>query len=362
MKTTMMTMAALAMLAIVIVGCDREITGDVKLADNSSQDCLQCHSGRLDQAQGEWANSVHASGLSVDYTNRIGSDCMACHDQEGFVQFLETGELQDQPYSTMSAIGCFTCHNPHETGTLELRTVKPYTLKNGDVFDHGQANLCVNCHHNRTNVNTIADNQPISNRFGPHHGPQGDLINGSGGYEFPGLSYNFPSSPHANQVTDACIGCHMANPEAHDGYDIGGHSWNMVAPEDEEVTLVEVCANSSCHPDVETFDFTAGDDYDNDGTTEGYQTEFEGLLDSLRALLYDQGLVDDEGTPVTDTVADKHLAGAVWNYVTVEEDRSEGVHNYDYIRSLLEASIDYVDGLPGRAPADDQVAVLQPSH
>jgi hypothetical protein len=348
MKRLTMSLVGLAAMLLFSGGCEREISGNVELVDNKSENCLQCHSGLLDQAQGEWANSVHASGLSIDYTNRDGSDCMKCHDQQGFIQFVTTGTLPSEAFESVSAIGCFTCHNPHQNGDLSLRTEAAYTLMDGDVFDHGEGNLCVNCHHSRTDVRTIAANQRISNRFGPHHGPQGDLLNASGGYEFPGETYDFGSSPHATLVTNACIGCHMGNPEIHEGYNVGGHSFVM---EDEVsgTNLAELCAAGNCHDnEAEDYDFAADEDYDMDGEIEGYQTEMDGLIDSLGELLYAQGVVDEEYVPVTDTLADAHLAGAVYNLVYLIEDRSHGVHNFRYASDLMLASIDYVSGLPSR--------------
>lgn len=344
------TIALVVLAMLAFVGCERKISGDVStIIDNSTTDCLACHSGYLDAAQGEWANSVHASGSNIDYTNRGGTDCTKCHDQQGFLSFLATGTLPSEPFSTVSAIGCFTCHNPHENGDMRLNTTAAYVLENGDVFDHGAGNLCANCHHSRTDVRTIGDNQTTNNRYGPHHGPQGDLINGSGGYEFPGLSYTFPNSPHATQVRDACVGCHMGQVNAHEGYNIGGHSWNMV---DEETgyNLSGLCANANCHPGVNTLDFTADADYDNNGSIEGFQTEFEGMLDSLAVLLTDYGVLSGSGAPTSGTIADGHVAGALYNYVLCEEDRSEGVHNWNYMSSLLEASIDYMAGVVGGSP------------
>jgi hypothetical protein len=346
MKRLTMSLVGLASLLLISGGCDREISGNVELVDNNSENCLQCHSGLLDQAQGEWANSVHASGNNIDYTNRGGSECTRCHDQQGFVQFLETGILPDVPFETVSAIGCFTCHNPHENGDLRLRTEAAFTLKDGDVFDHGKGNLCANCHHSRTDVRTIADNQPINSRFGPHYGVQGDLLNGSGGFEFPGEGYSFASSPHALVVTNACVGCHMGNPRTHVGYDLGGHSVNMTSESTSE-TLVGLCADASCHGAAATsYDFTADEDYDMDGTIEGYQTEIDGLIDSLGQLLYAQGVVNSSYVPVTDTLDDANLAGAVYNFVYLEEDRSHGVHNFNYARDMMLNSIDYVSQLP----------------
>ncbi|MEW6412784.1 MAG: hypothetical protein AB1483_09965 [Candidatus Zixiibacteriota bacterium] len=340
--------AGLALLLLIAAGCDREISGNVEYDDdfaNASEDCLACHSGYLDQAQGEWANSTHASGNNIDYTNRGGTDCTKCHNEEGYLSFLETGTLPDVPFASVSAIGCFTCHNPHETGTLELRQTEAVALIDGAVFDHGAANQCAACHQSRFAGSAITADQSVNSRFGPHHSNQSDMIDGTGGYEFPGEDYEFPLSPHANQVDNACVGCHMGDPRTHVGYQLGGHSFNM-AVEGIDETLVGVCATSSCHgEDVEEFDFAADEDYDGDGDIEGYQTEMDGLLEELAMLLTTQGVLDD-GSPFSGTIADPHLAGALYNYVYVEEDQSRGIHNFNYARSLIEASIDYVSGLP----------------
>ncbi len=339
----------LGLILVISAGCDRKVVVEGDNNEWGSADCFTCHGdeGYLLAAKGEWQNSIHASGNNVDYTNREGRDCAKCHDHQGFVEFVETGEI-NPPYTRVSAIHCFTCHAPHERGDLTLRTDEPYTLITGEVFDHGYANLCVNCHHSNSSVANISDDQPISNRFGPHHGPQGDLLIGVGGYEFDGETYE--SSPHASAVTDGCIGCHMGNPEVHNGYNIGGHSFNMV---DEEggYDLSEVCANAACHPSAEDFDY------------EGAQTAVDSLLDTLKVLLTAEGLLNGDGAPVTDTV-DADIAGAVWNYVLVEEDRSRGIHNFKYISGLLETSIEYMEGVvAGKARVENQIAfVPRSSH
>ena len=105
-------------------------------------------------------------------------------------------------------------------------------------------------------------------------------------------------------------------------------------------------ADTSCHGSAATsYDFTADADYDMDGTIEGYQTEMEGMLDSLAILLEGQNVLSG-GEPVSATIADSNLAGAVYNYVFMEEDRSHGVHNWNYAAGLILASIDYVSQLP----------------
>jgi hypothetical protein len=362
MKSTRFIIMGMAALMLMLAGCDREITGDGDgLADNSDPNCLVCHSGLLDQAQGEWANSIHASGNSIDYTNRAGRDCMMCHDQEGFLFFLEFDSLPDTAFEGVSAIGCFSCHNPHETGTLELREPGPYTLDNGVVFDRGAGNLCANCHHSRGSIDDITDNYEVtSSRWGPHHGPQSDMIEGTNMWEFPGEGYAISSSPHRSEVRDACAGCHMGDERTHLGYGVGGHSFNMEDAASGE-NMAGFCED--CHPEVDgEFDFVGIDslDYDNDGVIEGYMTEVDGLIDSLHTLLLGQGLITSSGSRVTGIIADQHVAGAVWNYAFIKEDKSRGIHNFNYVRSALDASIDYVTNLGGGAPPGTMAAL--PSH
>lgn len=346
MKHAKLLTVLLAAVLLLAVGCEREITGDVPPADNSSEGCLTCHSGLLDAAQGEWVNSVHASGANIDYTNRGGSDCTMCHDQQGFISYLETGELPDEPFETVSAIGCFTCHNPHVTGDFTLRATDPYTLANGDVFDHEAGNLCVACHHARKSADDITDDQSTSRYWSSHYGSQGDMLNTSNGWEFPGQGYSFADakSPHATVVRDACAGCHMGQERVHDGYAVGGHTWNMV--DEAGNNQAGICEGCHTDPDeddaYEDYDFTADVDYDGDGAVEGYQTEIDGMMDDLRTLLVGKGVLDGSDHATSGTIADQHIAGALWNFLIILHDRSHGVHNFKYIHKLLESSIDYV--------------------
>ncbi len=339
LKTALSFAIALALLTLMVSGCERKVVieeGD--MAGSSS--CFTCHGddGLLLAAKGEWQNSIHASGTSVDYTNRGGTDCTRCHDHQGFLDYVATGEVQ-APYSSVSAIHCFTCHAPHTNGDLSLRINTAYELENGEIFDHGEANLCATCHHSRVDVTTIEDSISVSRYWGPHHGPQGDLLHGTGGYEYDGYSYEY--STHATAITNACIGCHMGQAQAHDGYKIGGHSFNM-ADDESGSDLSGLC--EACHDNADGFDFVNSDDidYDHNGTVEGYQTEVAGLVDSLAALLFDAGIIDAGNYPVSGIIADADIAGALYNFKLVEEDRSHGVHNFKYVVGLLESSIEFM--------------------
>ncbi|PKK84261.1 MAG: hypothetical protein CVT49_04650 [candidate division Zixibacteria bacterium HGW-Zixibacteria-1] len=345
MRVISLTLGILALSAMLLfgIGCDREVINEPQDDQVSYSSCFTCHGedGYILAAQGEWLNSIHASGNNVDYTNRAGRDCAQCHDHQGFLEFLATGSVS-APYENVSAIHCFTCHAPHTRGNLTLRTDDPYALANGVTFDHGAGNLCVNCHHARYNVDDIVDSTEVEERFGPHHGPQGDLLQGTGGYEFAGNAYG--NTGHYNvDDNNACIGCHMGNPETHVGYRIGGHSFNMV-DEESGATLVGIC--QGCHPDAVDYDY------------DDIQTDVLTLLEDLKLLLFDAGILVEDGTP-PDTIigdailADKDLAGALYNYVLVEEDRSEGVHNPAYIVDLLETSINYMESLAGKVAVGD---------
>jgi len=363
MVLIVLTLAAAALL-LSVVGCERKIVGDVQVDETVSDQCFNCHNGQLDAMQGEWANSIHASGANVDYTSRDGSDCVRCHNQEGFITWVTTGTILASA-GNAKAIGCFSCHNPHENGDLRLRIATPATMVTGAVFDVGPANICARCHQSRETPAVITDPYTItSSRFGPHHSPQGDLLIASAGYE--GFSDFTPTAtlhkdviknPFDPTEVGGCTGCHMGYANTHEGYDVGGHSWNM----DDEAgnSLAANCKTSGCHDagalaftnptSGEPYDYklTVGAvDWDNDGVVEGYQTEMEGMLDSLRTLLDLQNIYNPStGLAVTGTYAGD-LAGAYWNYALVVDDHSVGIHNWEYTAGLIKASIEYVAALP----------------
>jgi hypothetical protein len=349
---------ALIVILAVIAGCERKVVNQASNDNQQLTGCFACHGeeafgGAILQAQGEWRNSVHASGNNVDYTNRDKSDCQACHDQQGFLDLLNTGKIDTLKYESVSAIHCFTCHAPHASGNLQLRTEAPYTLQNGVVFNHGAANLCVRCHHTRTPLTTdlgTADTVKLTTRMGPHHGPQGDMLQGTQGYQFAGYTYP-TASQHGGATTDGCIDCHMGNPQTHDGYKVGGHSFNMTYYDDEagtEYTLSGVC--TGCHPAATSLDYNLkGIDYNNDGETDGIQTELQGLRDTLTYWLYTAGALAKDTTqtppvysPKNNKWVSKGIFGATYNWVLFNEDRSWGVHNPQYLYHLLKSSIDYM--------------------
>lgn len=323
---------------IAMVGaCDRTITYTEEV--NSPAGCFQCHSDvntALVAAELQWENSRHASGRAVD---RSSSSCSGCHTSEGFVSRITgRGSISvDNP----TVIHCFTCHAPHTRGDLSLRVTEPQKLANGESFDLGSGNLCTACHQSRRNVNTYVklDTVELSQHWGPHHGPQGDMLIATNGYEYSFFDYE-RSLAHRGSTENGCLDCHMKTTRNNI---LGGHSFNMeftMLEEEGEVTEDNTngCNVRDCHDgDVEDFDH------------EDTQTDVHAMLDELGQLLFNAGLIDEEGEPLEDRMVLSRSepgdsAGAVWNYLLVEEGRSFGIHNPKYIKGLLQSSIDFMTG------------------
>ncbi len=349
MKKILLITAALAILLFLVSGCERKVVNQA--SNDANTTCFMCHNGdgRIETADAQWRNSLHGSGRLTFDTNRSG--CSACHTQPGFIEQVNTGGTASAPYANITAIGCHTCHMPHESGNLDLRTTAAVALLDGSTFDHGEANLCASCHHSRLAVSVIADAGDsislTSSRWGPHHGPQGDLINGTNAYEYAGVTYP-TSSPHAAAITNACIGCHMGSAVIEEGYKVGGHSWNMVDAADESINLADNCV--ACHESMPegaaSYDeMTVSVNWNGADTTVNCQSFIVFLSDSLQTLLVADSLLTSSGSVITQTV-EAGKAGAIYNLKFIQEDRSEGIHNYPYSLALLTSAIDYLNDHP----------------
>ncbi len=310
---------------------------------SGTADCVQCHNDdtMLKAKIAQWNQSKHASDEILWEVTR--DPCYLCHTSEGFVTNLAGSPvLPENP----TMIGCRTCHAPHTNKNFALRTEAPYTLRNGVTVDLGEGNLCVNCHHSRQDVNTyITEPTVITSRyFGPHEGPQAETYFGTGGYEF---GETMEQSIHPTLVADACVSCHMFKPL---GTYAGGHSFSMAHEEAGE--NLAACNASGCHSGspLTTFNRTATADYDGDGTMEGVQDEFDGVLGQLRDTLVAKGMIyppsdpyADRAVPATYTAVQ---AGAIYNFRLGVTDPSRGVHNTKYIMDLMKTSIEKVNALP----------------
>jgi len=304
----------------------------------SAGDCAQCHDAEPYHVKGaEWANSLHAVATRIP-TGEGRASCVRCHAAPGFVDFVD-GVPEAQRRTLYEAIICAACHDPHGAeGPHILRQVSSVTLMDGftTITNGGTGQLCMNCHLSRRNATNYVEITAGSSQFGPHHGPQTDMLAGANAITY---GKEIPSSAHSAAVKDTCVACHLQEVAANAPYfgHVGGHTfkpgWDGGTPNtpEDDVHLVGLCTD--CHGPVETFDFKRGD-YDGDGIVQGVQTEVKALLARLGNLL------PPAGPDVTITAAyTKPQLRAAYNYLFVLEDGSYGVHNLSYAVGLLNASI-----------------------
>jgi len=283
--------------------------------------CLVCHSSTtIEQKSAEFAMSEHALGaVAVAYAGGRAS-CAPCHSHELFVETMTLGSVQGD-ITNPSAWECSTCHGIHKTfesTDFALRTTDPVSLPGSTTTADlgGNANLCATCHKARTaEPNTASPGETFkitSTHYGPHHGPQANVVYGYGFAEIEG-SVAYPtagSAIHLNQAS--CTGCHMAPFSSKQG----GHSF---------IPSLDACIE--CHgTDMEDYNYG------------GVQTEVEEMLVELRDELIALGVVEGNDTDGYEPVVGTYpmlQAQAYFNYIGLEEDRSLGVHNPKYVKALL---------------------------
>jgi hypothetical protein len=362
MKKWMM-FSLLIVAALIWASCERKITdGDQQQPDEGTTlSCLECHSDGSGPQQGivnQFVYSVHASGDHTD-RNRLTSSgyvsCERCHTSEGFVAYV-TGIPADGDH--FSSFDCFTCHEPHSNGDFRVRVTDAYTLENGATFNRGNANTCATCHHSRRDVREyVVDGALVNSRWGPHHSNQSDMLIGENAYEYAEYDYSLANSWHQTGVTNGCVACHMS---ASQHESIGGHSWNM-RNEERGFENTTGCNVDGCHSTnpVASINRETVFDFDGDGVREGVQTEIHDIVDSLAVVLVKAGLLDEDHVPTTFEASSADSAGALYNFLFIQEDRSFGVHNTRYAVALLESSINFLNtGDPNGSPSDRSTRML----
>jgi cytochrome c1 len=302
--------------------------------------CTQCHDAPTHHIKGaEWNTSMHAV-TTRDASGAGREACVGCHTSNGFIGRIKGTQTAD---TTFGAINCQTCHEPHgqtvpSTAAHLVRSVAAVKLADGtNVNNAGTGALCMNCHQSRQNAQVYAATSPGSTYFGPHHGPQADMLEGANGFTY---GRKIPTSAHAFVVKDTCVTCHMQTVAATDAAYLkaGGHTFRpgyTSSDPNASGDLVAACQN--CHgPEITSFDFPLFD-YNGDGVIDGVQTEVQHLLDQLSALL------PPAGKPKTSLTIDatwtRPQLEAAYNWQFVNNDGSRGVHNTAYTVGLLKASI-----------------------
>ena len=302
--------------------------------------CGQCHGAATHHIKtAEWNNSGHAIAPR-DASGAGREACVGCHTSAGFVGKIQAAATVDTTYN---AISCQTCHEPHgettpSTNLHLVRTLNSVKLADGTtVTNAGMGTLCMNCHQARQNAATYVANTKGSLRYGPHHGPQADMLLGTNGYTY---GKKIPSSAHGDVVEETCVACHMQTVDAADPVlgKVGGHTFKVTFAGDSkspQKDLVGTC--QGCHgPDITAVNFALMD-YDGDGAIDGVQTEVQHLMDKLALMLPPVGQAKT-GLTIDATWTQPQLAAA-YNYLFVQSDGSRGIHNTAYTVGLLKTSI-----------------------
>jgi hypothetical protein len=280
--------------------------------------CTQCHndSALISGHEATWATSVHGSGPAFAVAGaRV--PCAGCHSGGGFADRIAAGMTNAEDVQSAdpnpSRIDCRTCHQIHTTYTntdwaLETTDPVPLYAIEGATYDGGMGNLCANCHQQRSAFPAATDGKVSvdSTHWGGHHGPEAALLLGVGG---AGGVEGKPSG-HYDAVKDTCVTCHL-----------GG------AGQDANHTFMPVVANClGCHTDATSLD------------VDGKQTEIMDKLAQVAAALETKGLLDKDGVVIVGDYPEAEAA-ALWNYLFVLEDKSNGVHNIEYANALLDSAL-----------------------
>lgn len=320
--------------------------------------CANCHNPDIDTTyylwarRYQWERSLHAYGGDLE---RNGPDCAGCHTTEGFIERWKNNWASQTvaPKENPSPPGCFACHSPHSRGNFSLRAVTPVTIPSyvagvpDASFDYGLGNLCVRCHQTRSmspepdpSKTATTDTITItSSRWYAHYGVQGQMLMGTGGFQFAGYTYrgNSNHSTNAGIKQEGCIACHMASqtypPDLGTGRG-GGHTMKIRYSSDETESdtlfILKGCNQSGCHGAT---GFTKA-------TLLAAEKAVEDSLHALETLLIQRNWLTTSLTVrVPLKIAPAAKAGAIYNYFFVEHDLSKGMHNTKYTQDLLNSSL-----------------------
>lgn len=327
--------------------------------------CISCHSNTArEPIFASFALSAHGSGSVGFAEGRGGSPgnvCAQCHGEEGFLDLVLNGAADTLGYANPTTIFCTTCHSSHKTFDFEndgpdYALVNDYAqalaLDPSITIDFGDAsNNCITCHQPRTSYVIPQEDgtgtyDVATTRFGPHHSPQTSVLEGVLGVMISGTEGYPARASAAHRTGSSCVSCHMG--ESSDPSE-GLHSWQPT-----EAACIQ------CHPNGAPDEMA------------GYTADMATLKSLLENVVGQAVELDAEGDPVFD--ADGNLiptgetvtgliidldgpfgpdpdrsnygifttiqAQAAWNYKTLLEDQSRGIHNPAYSRALLTNSIE----------------------
>jgi len=157
--------------------------------------CGECHAGAHHPFAEEWASSRHAN---IENHAQENTACVSCHEARGiFAAWGINNEYSDKAGHDVIPITCAVCHDPHGSpNSAQLRF--PINVTNVDQ------NLCMKCHHKRSEPDQTSSRGP--------HSPQGPLLIGeAAGWRPPNFTYteNITGTHGSSANPRLCAGCHV---------------------------------------------------------------------------------------------------------------------------------------------------------
>lgn len=238
----------------------------------------------------QYATSNHTKSLQTLLKNKalITPNCFSCMSGD---YFLAPQNSKPDPKNVKYAITCAVCH--------EL-TVNEFKLRQKPL------ETCTSCHWNGDN---IVPGQIV------HH-PQKEMFLGIGAIGVPRI----PDSKYKAGLT--CIECHMPN-EAHTF--VGKTPAQALKEHTESICIM-------CHADQSEEEFAK--------EVTSIQSKIEADLKKLKAGLREDGIKLEKAKKLGRdiTVAQQVYNIVLTNVSFVENDKSKGIHNFEYAKKIMEVT------------------------
>ena len=358
----------------------------ISVGEGPNPGCARCHS----------PNGFEGNAEQIDDLIAAGTDAATAQKMVGSGNATATG---------IGPLTCQTCHDPHNAFPNAAGVVDPDrhqvriwdTVVVGDLAAAGNVTLsneldattgnsaaCEICHNSRRLPMQISSGSAYYTKTrsgvisGPHESPIAEVFNG---VYSSAVNYGYQMGNSYHTYMADCQTCHMYQLRDVDSKGVpqdyvsingtytpvtaalyknlrdlvGDHSFsvaNQYTTGNVTSEVQDVAACNQCHTEpVTTFDFKSVNarDYDGDGVIAGIQTETQGLLDEVRALLTSQGVLS--GPNPTSGLIEIYSAGlsanaalkdaqlqAAWNWYLIYRDHSLGVHNTQFTIRLLQTT------------------------
>ncbi len=311
--------------------------------------CGACHQDSHHPNFEQWSESAHSEVTEAVAEDLIEggafvNNCGQCHSGDVFYQSRIKGEtvaedaFVDLTPEDLTPITCAICHNPHQrTGNaaapdtdrdyqLRFKQAVSPTPSNTieDATNPARFNLCGQCHHSRGRAWDTTSREP-------HHSLQANVYAG----EMP-LPEDNPEPLVLSRVSvhsfaaEQCSTCHMYRQDfqSEEAPAISGHNFTVNNGG---------CAASGCHPSAEAAIAAQAT----------LQTEVETRLDDISARLGDSTTWEYTagGGPDADGQAliSNEIKQIRFLLKYISNDGSLGVHNPDYVRSMLDKAEELLD-------------------